>query len=165
MLKLDEKQKLPNLKYNFDIIKASKIFDVLLKDKQIVLSDDNKIPTFEKRKGKRYCKFHNIFGHWTNNCLHFRDMVQTTIDEGRLKFEEKPMKVDTDPFHIQANYVEPMQIKMIGALIWTLKVSTPLSEEEINQALEEFEKEEESVFPLTGESLVDFLSKKQKYVK
>ena len=75
------------------------------------------------------------------------------------------MKVDTDPFHIQANYVEPMQIKMIGALIWTLKVSTPLSEEEINQALEEFEKEEESVFPLTGESLVDFLSKKQKYVK
>ena len=47
---------------------ADKIFDVLLKDKQIVLSDDHKMPSFEQRKGKRYCKFHNIFIHWTNSC-------------------------------------------------------------------------------------------------
>ena len=33
MLKLDEKQKFSNLKYSFDITKADKIFDVLLKDK------------------------------------------------------------------------------------------------------------------------------------
>jgi len=45
------------------------------------------------------------------------------------------MKVDTDPFHIQANYVEHMQIMMIGASIGTSKVST-LSEEGVNQALE-----------------------------
>ena len=57
--------------------------------------DDCKIPTFKKRKGKRYCKFHNIFGHWTNNCSHFRDMIQKAIDKGRLKFEETPRKVDT----------------------------------------------------------------------
>ena len=114
---MDEKQKFPNSKYSFDVTKADKIFDMLLKDKQISLGDYHKIPTFEQRKGKRYCKFHNIFGHWTNSCLCLRDMVQKAIDEGRLKFEEKPMKVDIDPFHIQANYIKPMQIMMMGASI------------------------------------------------
>ena len=75
MLKLKEKQKFPNAKYIFDATKANKIFDMLLKDKQIVVSEDHKIPTFEQRKGKRYCKLHNVFGHWTNSCLHLRDMI------------------------------------------------------------------------------------------
>ena len=44
MLKREEKQKFANSKYSFDFIKASKIFDVLLKDKQIVLSGNHKIP-------------------------------------------------------------------------------------------------------------------------
>ena len=52
MLKIDEKLKLPNSKYSFDITKTDKIFDVLLKDKQIALSDDHKMPTLEQRKGK-----------------------------------------------------------------------------------------------------------------
>jgi len=60
MLKREEKQKFANSKYSFDFIKASKIFDVLLKDKQIVLSGNHKIPLFEQRKGKRYCKFCNV---------------------------------------------------------------------------------------------------------
>jgi len=76
MLKLEEKHKFPNSKYNFNVTKANKIFDVLLNDKQIVLSDDHKIPSFEQIKGKRYCKFHNVFGHWTNSCLCFRDVVK-----------------------------------------------------------------------------------------
>ena len=72
------------MKYNFDVTRADKVIYVFLKDKQIPLSDDHKNPSFEQRKGKRYCEFHNIFGHWTNSCLRFRDMVQKTIDEGRL---------------------------------------------------------------------------------
>jgi len=40
--------------------------------------------------------------------------------------------MDTDPFHIQTNYIEPMQIMMMGALIGTTRVGTPLSEEEVN---------------------------------
>jgi len=40
--------------------------------------------------------------------------------------------------------------------------NTPLSEEEVSQALEEFKKEEESIFPQAHESLVNILSKKQK---
>ena len=67
------------------------------------------------------------------------------------------MKVDNDPFHIQANYVEPMQIMMIEVTIGTSKVNTLLSKKEVNQALEEFKKKEDSVFPLAEESLVTFL--------
>ena len=52
MLKLQEKHKFPNSKYSFNVTMTHKIFDVLLKDKQIVLSDDHKIPSFEQRKGK-----------------------------------------------------------------------------------------------------------------
>lgn len=44
-------------------------------------------------------------------------------------------------------------------------MSTPFFEEEVNQALEEFEKEEKSIFSIVGESLVEFLSKKQKVEK
>ncbi|KAG5026734.1 hypothetical protein JHK86_022648 [Glycine max] len=73
------------------------------------------------------------------------NMVQKAINEGKLKFEEKPMKVDIDPFHIQGNYVEPMQIMMIGASIGTSKVSIPPSKEEVNQALEEFEKKNKKI--------------------
>ena len=84
-------------------------------------------------------------------------MIQKAIDEGRLKFKEKPMKVDNDQIHIQANYVEPMQIMMIEVTIGTSKVNTLLSKKEVNQALEEFKKKEDSVFPLAEESLVTFL--------
>ena len=44
------------------------------------------------------------------------------------------------PISHEANYVEPMQIMMIGASIGTSKVNTHLFEEEVKQALEEFEK-------------------------
>lgn len=54
---------------------------------------------------------------------------------------------------------------MMGTSIGLPKVNTSLSEKEENHSLEEFEKEEESVFPPSGESLVEFLSKKQKVEK
>ena len=54
---------------------------------------------------------------------------------------------------------------MMGALIRTPRVNTPLSKEEENQALEEFEKEEELIFPPARESLVEFMLKKQKAKK
>lgn len=117
--------------------------DVLLKDKHIALSDDHKIPKFEQRKGNKYCKFHNVFGHWTNSCLCFRDMIHKAINEGRLKFEEKPMEIDTNPFWVQDKYVKPIQILMVEALIGISKVETPLFEDEVNRALEDFEKEAE----------------------
>jgi len=89
-------------------------------------------------------------------------MIQKAIDEGRLKFEEKPMQVDIDLFQVQTNYVEPIQILMVGASIGMSKVKIALFEYEDNQALVEIKKEEEYVSPLVGETLIEFLTKKQK---
>jgi len=51
-------------------------------------------------------------------------MVQKAIDEGRLELEEKPIKIDIDLFHIEANYIEPIQIMIVGTLIGSSKVNT-----------------------------------------
>jgi len=35
----------------------------------------------------------------TSNCVHFKNTIQDEIEQGRLMVEEKPMKVDNDPFN------------------------------------------------------------------
>ncbi|XP_027337413.1 uncharacterized protein LOC113851132 [Abrus precatorius] len=77
-LKIKDKTR-PNKSYAFDVSKADHIFDILLKDGQIILSDDHKIPTLEQRKGQKYCKFRHVYGHWTNNCVCFKDLIQDAI--------------------------------------------------------------------------------------
>ena len=64
----------------------------------------------EEIKGKKFCKFHLIPGHSTNNCAHFTDLIQKAIKGGRLKFEEKHasnMVVNDHPFPMNLAYVEP----------------------------------------------------------
>ena len=90
-------------KFGFDISKADKIFDLLLQQGQITLSQHHTIPTAEELKKIRYCKWHNATSHSTNDCKVFCQQIQTAIDQGKLKFEapakpEKPMKIDQHPF-------------------------------------------------------------------
>ena len=54
--------------YDFDIIKANKIFDMLLQEKHIQLPPNHVIPPVEELKKKKYCKWHNSFSHATNDC-------------------------------------------------------------------------------------------------
>ncbi|KAM1588619.1 hypothetical protein ACFX10_027610 [Malus domestica] len=84
--------------YTFDITKADAIFDQLLSAKIIKLRPKNNIPKAIELKGKIYCKYHNSSKHTTNNYVVFRDNVQSWIDNGKLRFMEKKMSVDTDPF-------------------------------------------------------------------
>ncbi|KAM1033241.1 hypothetical protein TB2_036257 [Malus domestica] len=84
--------------YTFDITKADAIFDQLLSARIIKLRPGHNIPKAEELKGKIYCKYHNSSKHTTNNCVVFRDNVQSWIDNGKLRFPEKKMSVDTDPF-------------------------------------------------------------------
>ncbi|XP_058747141.1 uncharacterized protein LOC131620142 [Vicia villosa] len=58
-------------------------------DGQIVLPSNIKIPPFEQRKKRGYCKYHNFLGHKTSQCFLFRDLIQNAIKEGRLKFADK----------------------------------------------------------------------------
>ncbi|KAM1939580.1 hypothetical protein ACFX13_027407 [Malus domestica] len=84
--------------YTFDITKADVIFDQLLSARIIKLRHGHNIPKAEELKGKIYCKYHNSSKHTTNNCVVFRDNVQSWIDNGKLRFPENKISVDTNPF-------------------------------------------------------------------
>ena len=84
--------------YAFDITKADQIFDVLLADKVIRLSDGHKNPKAEDLKGKEYCKWQNSWRHSTNNCVVFHNIIQANVENGVLKFSDKTMGVDVNLF-------------------------------------------------------------------
>ena len=70
------KEKINNAKsYPFDITKAEQIFDVLFKEKQIILAEGKKMPSINELKSQKFCNFHQIVRHSTNNCVHFRDLI------------------------------------------------------------------------------------------
>nr|ABA94385.1 retrotransposon protein, putative, unclassified [Oryza sativa Japonica Group] len=87
---------------DFDITKADKIFDLLLREKQIQLPDGHIIPSTEELGERRYCKWHNSGSHSTNDCKVFRQQIQVAIEGGKIKFDDskKPMKVDGNPFSV-----------------------------------------------------------------
>nr|ABB47190.1 retrotransposon protein, putative, unclassified [Oryza sativa Japonica Group] len=70
-------------KYDFDITKADKIFDLLLREKQIQLLTGHTIPSAEELGKKRYCKWHNFGSHSTNDCKVFRQQIQVAIEGGK----------------------------------------------------------------------------------
>nr|AAM14675.1 Putative retrotransposon polyprotein [Oryza sativa Japonica Group]AAN04925.1 Putative retrotransposon polyprotein [Oryza sativa Japonica Group]AAP52165.1 retrotransposon protein, putative, unclassified [Oryza sativa Japonica Group] len=89
-------------RYDFDITKADKIFDLLVREKQIQLPAGHTIPSAEELGKKRYCKWHNSGSHTTNDCKVFRQQIQTDIEGGKIKFDDskRPMKVDGNPFPV-----------------------------------------------------------------
>ncbi|KAK2384605.1 hypothetical protein QL285_071934 [Trifolium repens] len=143
--------------YTFDITKCGEIFDLLVADGQIIVPKGLKVPPLEQRKKRGFCKYHNFLGHKTSQCVLFRDLVQKALQEGRLKFGEKPKSkqlVDEDPLQIaDAAYTEPFECLMLEALNLTeggQLVSIPE---------EEYENKVEEVYPQPGETLLDFLQR------
>ena len=66
----------------------------------MVVPKDLKIPPLEQRQKRGFSKYHNFLGHNTSRCSLFRDLVQKGLNEGRLKFGNKPkpqIQVDSDP--------------------------------------------------------------------
>ena len=62
-VKRKEKANSSNKSYSFDITKATQIFDVLLKHKQIIFLEGKKMPSIEEIKTRKFCKYHQIVGH------------------------------------------------------------------------------------------------------
>ncbi|KEH41558.1 hypothetical protein MTR_1g052285 [Medicago truncatula] len=92
--------KYPPKTYTFDVSKCEEIFDLLVTDGIILVPENMKLPPFERRKKRGFCKFHGVLGHNLSLCTRFRDSVHKALDEGRLKFGEKtkqPMQVDVEP--------------------------------------------------------------------
>ncbi|XP_050918925.1 uncharacterized protein LOC127136411 [Lathyrus oleraceus] len=104
----EKNDRFPKETYTFDVTKCDEIFDLLVKDGQMIVPLVAKVPPSEQRKKLGFCKYHSFWGHKTSQCFLFRDLVQNTIQEGRLKFGDKPrsqMKIDSDPLQIvEAHY-------------------------------------------------------------
>jgi hypothetical protein len=58
--------------YDFKVKKANRIFDLMLEKKKLRLLANHVIPSAKELKGKKYCKFHNVTNHGTNECRIFR---------------------------------------------------------------------------------------------
>ncbi|XP_050895399.1 uncharacterized protein LOC127102024 [Lathyrus oleraceus] len=119
----EKNDRFPKKTYTFDVTKCDEIFNLLVKDGQMIVSPNTKIPPLEQRKKRGFCKYHNFLGHKTSQCFLFGDLIQNAIRDGRLKFADKgknQMKVDVDPLNIaETNYVEPVEIDMID--VWEVE--------------------------------------------
>jgi hypothetical protein len=89
-----QKNRQEEIKFTFNVAKFGKIFHELLNNGNIKLT--HTIPPMDELKRRAYCKWHNSFSHATNDYNVFHRQVQSTINEGRLAFQE--MQVDTPPF-------------------------------------------------------------------
>lgn len=102
--------------YTFDVTKCDKKFDLLVFDGQIVIHKRLKIPPLEKRKKKGFCKFYNCLGHKTYKWVVFKDLVQNTLKDGRLKFTDKQkhrLEEKIDPKVEEALLVEHVDVLMV----------------------------------------------------
>lgn len=89
--------------YAFDVTKAGQIFDHLLKDKKIKLLDGHIIFQTDEIKGKRYYKWHNLYNHFTDNCIILWRAIQKEIKECKFKSPNKEiskMSIDINLFPI-----------------------------------------------------------------
>ena len=85
----------------FDISKADQIFDFLVKDKWIKLLEGHKLPLADQIQNLKYCKWHNSYSHYMNNCTVFRNVIQKALKEGKFKLVDKKgggMTVNTNLF-------------------------------------------------------------------
>jgi hypothetical protein len=83
--------------YDFDVTKADKLFEFLIKEGRIKLLEGHSMLRPDGVKEKRYCGFHDRNSHSINDCRVFRMTIQKAIQGGHLKFDNK-MKLDGNPF-------------------------------------------------------------------
>jgi hypothetical protein len=74
------KQQGPAKGFDFDVSKVEQIFDLLLKEKQLKLSEGCKFPTAQELQGRSYCKWHHSFTHNTSDCKELRRQIQSAIE-------------------------------------------------------------------------------------
>jgi hypothetical protein len=94
------------VKFTFDGSKCDKLFDVLLQNKVIRLSEEHVIPLLAQIAKGKYCKLHGTFSHTTNECNYFHRQVQRALNDGRLTLGEgHKIKLDTDLFPMNVNMI------------------------------------------------------------
>lgn len=86
--------------------KADKIFDLLLQLGQIKLSPKHTIPSAREFKSNKYCKWHNSVSHGIYECKGFHQQIQSSIEQGRIKFENTAKPIRTSRYSAPANTVK-----------------------------------------------------------
>ena len=92
-------------KFNINITKADKVFDYLLEKGQIKLIGNDKIPSAEELKRRRYCKYHNSNNHNTTDCKVFRDIIQQAFNKGKIGLEKAKGGLGIEGHPFPANMV------------------------------------------------------------
>jgi hypothetical protein len=90
--------------YYFDVTKADKLFEFLVKESRIKLPEGHSMLRPDGVKVKRYCGFHNRNSHSINDCRVFRMKIQKAIQEGHLKFDDK-MEVGWQSFSSKYDWI------------------------------------------------------------
>jgi hypothetical protein len=122
--------------YDFDVTKADKLFDFLVKEGQIKLPEGHSMLRPDGVKDKKYCGFHDRNSHSINECRVFRVRIQKATQEGHLMFDNK-MKLDGNPF--------PQN--MIGFSINIVNAVEPKEKEKVKVLTSEMAKQDGSVDP------------------
>ena len=81
-----QKRRLEKIKYTFDLTFCVELFNILLEHNFIKPFDHKVLMLSLDAKEQEYCKLHNSFGHDTQNCNMFCQIIQSSINSGRLKF-------------------------------------------------------------------------------
>ncbi|XP_024196126.1 uncharacterized protein LOC112199328 [Rosa chinensis] len=53
----------------------------------MVKIDFGPFPRPDQLKGKKYCKFHNLWNHNTTDCVKLKDQIQVWLNNGSLQVE------------------------------------------------------------------------------
>jgi hypothetical protein len=102
------------MKFTFYVTKCDKLFDVLLQNRVIRLSEGHTVlPSGHPIKGK-YCKWHGTFLHNTNDCNYFRRQVQSALNDGWLTLGDgNKMRLDANPFPVNVNMINFEEKKVL----------------------------------------------------
>jgi hypothetical protein len=152
-------------KFGFDVTKADEIFDLLLQEEKIKLSQYHTIPSADELKKIRYCKWHNATSHSTNDCKIFHHQIQIAIEQGRLKFEipkkpSKPMKIDQHPFPtnvVEVNGKAKVLTSQLAEASGVVDLEVQISAEEVKwkRPIEEAECSKGTWHPVTSQMLLN----------
>jgi hypothetical protein len=77
----------------------------LFKNNFIRIIDHNDLPSIQNLKELTYCKWHNSSDHNTSNCNVFHQVIQSAIDNGRLRFSEAQQMDQLDSIGLDGKQV------------------------------------------------------------
>ena len=76
--------------YDFDVTKSDKLFDFFLEKGQIKLPTNHVMLPPDQLKNKKFCKFHNVTSHSTNECRVLATYIEGyTARKAQIRYASK----------------------------------------------------------------------------